>query len=100
MILLSAAFGKPSHSLSCMGYLELERPLFQEYSAVFPHFGADVVVGEGVCVHTLWWSAEFINPVGGELRVSIYKWSSHKLVDLLLSGILILFSLCLVLLLL
>ena len=52
VILLSVAFGKPSHSLSCMGYLELEHPLFQEYSAVFVHFGADVVVGEHACVCT------------------------------------------------
>ena len=52
VILLSAAFGKPSHSLSCTGYLELEHPLFQEYSAVFVHFGADVVVGEHACVCT------------------------------------------------
>ena len=28
------------------------RPLFQEYWAEFAYFGADVVVGEGVCAHT------------------------------------------------
>lgn len=51
------------------------------------HFGADVVVGEGVCVHTLWWSSEFIILVGGELQIPIYNWFSNKFIDLFFSGI-------------
>jgi len=51
------------------------------------HFGADVVVGEGVCVHTLQRSSEVIILVGGELRSSINNWFSDRLIVLFLGGI-------------
>ena len=99
VILLSTALGKPSHSLSCIGYLELEHPLSQEYLAEFAHFGADVVVG-GVCVCTHsggWLSSSFLWEVSYEF-LFIIKLVVLWQVDRLTSEQNILFSLCLVLL--
>ena len=68
--------------------------------AEFAHFGAEVVVGEGLCVHTLRWGV-WVHHSCGTWVTNFYLllFFSNKLWGLLLKGIMRL-SLCLVLILL